>query len=106
MYNQNKSLIDSPVYNSINFQRMFFFSFFSAFVDVLVCGLMCVMVLIAALFVSLGFRVWCDEMTRRFETCSDAMGNPIDKVNLLKTFLGSRHISGFQEQCCNKKILR
>jgi hypothetical protein len=41
---------------------------------------MCVMVLIAALFVSLGFRVWCDEMTRRFETCSDAMGNPIDKV--------------------------
>jgi hypothetical protein len=55
-------------------------SFFSAFVDVLVCGLMCVMVLIAALFVSLGFRVWCDEMTRRFETCSDAMGNPIDKV--------------------------
>ena len=58
----------------------FIFSFFSAFVDVLVCGLMCVMVLIAALFVSLGFRVWCDEMTRRFETCSDVMGNPIDKV--------------------------
>ena len=55
-------------------------SFFSAFIDVLVCGVMCVMVLIAAVFVSLGFRVWCDEMTRRFETCSDAMGNPIDKV--------------------------
>lgn len=56
-------------------------SFFSAFVDVLVCGLMCIMVLIAALFVSLGFRVWCSEMTRRFETCSDAMGNPIDKAD-------------------------
>ena len=62
---------------------IFVSSFFSAFVDVLVCGLMCVMVLIAALFVSLGFRVWCDEMTRRFETCSDAMGNPIDKVNII-----------------------
>ena len=64
------------------FFSFFLFSFFSAFVDVLVCGLMCVMVLIAALFVSLGFQVWCSEMTRRFETCSDAMGNPIDKVQL------------------------
>ncbi len=45
-------------------------SFFSAFVDVLVCILMCIFVFIAALFVSLGFGVWCGEMTKRFEQCS------------------------------------
>jgi phosphotransferase system glucose/maltose/N-acetylglucosamine-specific IIC component len=45
-------------------------SFFSAFIDVLLCMLMCIFVLIAACFVTFGFQTWCNEMTRRFETCS------------------------------------
>jgi len=54
-------------------------SFLSAFVDVIVCIFMCTMTLTAALFVTLGFKIWCEEMTRRFENCQDAVGNPIDK---------------------------
>lgn len=56
-------------------------SFLSAFVDVIVCVFMCTMTLTAALFVTLGFKVWCEEMTRRFENCQDAVGNPIDKAD-------------------------
>ena len=35
-------------------------SFLSAFVDVIVCVFMCTMTLTAALFVTLGFKVWCE----------------------------------------------
>jgi len=56
-------------------------SFLSAFVDVIVCIFMCTMTLTAALFVTLGFKIWCEEMTRRFENCQDAVGNPIDKAD-------------------------
>ena len=44
-------------------------SFFSAFIDVLICLFMCIFVLIAACFVSVGFNVWCQGMTKRFPTC-------------------------------------
>lgn len=56
-------------------------SFLSAFVDVIVCVFMCTMTLTAALFVTLGFKIWCEEMTKRFENCQDAVGNPIDKAD-------------------------
>jgi len=56
-------------------------SFFSAFVDVLVCVVMCIFVLIAGCFSSLGFNVWCDQMTKRFPTCSEAGGSSIDKAD-------------------------
>ena len=35
-------------------------SFLSAFVDVIVCVFMCAMTLTAALFVTLGFKIWCE----------------------------------------------
>ena len=54
-------------------------SFFSAFVDVLSSIFMCSMTLTAALFITLGFNVWCGEMTKRFENCADATENDIDK---------------------------
>ena len=41
-------------------------TFLSAFVDVIVCAFMCVMTLTAALFVTLGFKVWCE--VRRIAT--------------------------------------
>jgi len=56
-------------------------SFFSAFVDVLVCILMCIFVLIAGCFSSLGFNIWCGQMTQRFPTCSEAGGSSIDKAD-------------------------
>ena len=38
-------------------------SFLSAFVDVIVCVFMCTMTLTAALFVTLGFKIWCEVCT-------------------------------------------
>ena len=38
------------------------------------------MTLTAALFITLGFNVWCGEMTRRFENCADATENDIDRA--------------------------
>ena len=35
-------------------------TFLSAFVDVIVCAFMTIMTLTAALFVTLGFKVWCE----------------------------------------------
>eukprot|EP00096_Caligus_rogercresseyi_P008423 TRINITY_DN2718_c0_g1_i1.p1 TRINITY_DN2718_c0_g1~~TRINITY_DN2718_c0_g1_i1.p1 ORF type:complete len:299 (-),score=125.81 TRINITY_DN2718_c0_g1_i1:427-1323(-) len=58
-------------------------SFFSAFMDVLLGALMAGLSLAAALFVTLGFKVWCDEITLRFEKCSDATGNDIDKKDAI-----------------------
>jgi len=42
---------------------------------------MCSMTLTAALFITLGFDVWCGEMTRRFESCADATENDIDRAD-------------------------
>ena len=38
------------------------------------------MTLTAALFITLGFNIWCGEMTRRFENCADATENDIDRA--------------------------
>lgn len=66
-------------------------SFLGAFVDV-ICGVLITLItLIAALFVTCGFKVWCGEMTRRFQTCQDATANDIDKADGIDT-------SGFYNQ--------
>jgi hypothetical protein len=44
----------------------YFSSFLSAFVDVLGSIFLCAMTIVAALIITLGFLVWCDEMTKRF----------------------------------------
>ena len=49
-------------------------------VSIMNCFCCCSMTLTAALFITLGFNVWCGEMTRRFENCADATENDIDKA--------------------------
>eukprot|EP00095_Tigriopus_kingsejongensis_P009576 snap_masked-scaffold4181_size6467-processed-gene-0.0 protein:Tk09576 transcript:snap_masked-scaffold4181_size6467-processed-gene-0.0-mRNA-1 annotation:"hypothetical protein L798_11701" len=66
-------------------------SFFAAFMDVLCGALVTLMTFIAAIFVTCGFKVWCGEMTRRFQTCQDATANDIDKADAIDT-------SGFYNQ--------
>ncbi|KAJ9592313.1 hypothetical protein L9F63_001133 [Diploptera punctata] len=53
-------------------------SFLSAFVDVVGSLFLCAMTIVAALMITLGFLVWCDEMTKRFPSCEMAAGNAID----------------------------
>ena len=54
-------------------------TFFAAFCEVVSQAFVIFMQFIAALQVTCGFRVWCGEMTKRFEECHDAAGNDIDK---------------------------
>jgi len=58
-------------------------SFLAAFLDVISSFLMCSMTLLAALFITLGFNIWCDQM--RFEVCADATENDIDKKDGIDT---------------------
>lgn len=60
-------------------------SFLTAFTDVICCFCMCSLTLIAALFITLGFNVWCGEMTRRFGNCADATENDIDRLDDIDT---------------------
>ncbi|XP_049784680.1 transmembrane protein 179 [Schistocerca cancellata] len=60
-------------------------SFVSAFVDVVTSTILCIMTIIAALMITLGFLVWCDEMTKRFPSCEVAAGKAIDKKDHIDT---------------------
>ena len=40
-------------------------SFFAAFCEVLIDGFLVVMTFLAAIFITVGFKTWCSEMTRR-----------------------------------------
>ena len=51
---------------SDNLFFFYFSSFLSAFVDVVGSLVLCAMTIVAALMITLGFLVWCDEMTKRF----------------------------------------
>lgn len=53
-------------------------SFLSAFVDVVSSMILCAMSIIVALMVTLGFMVWCQNMTQRFPSCEMAAGQAID----------------------------
>ncbi|XP_069689779.1 transmembrane protein 179 [Periplaneta americana] len=61
-------------------------SFLSAFVDVVGSIILCVMTIVAALMITLGFLVWCDEMTKRFPSCEIAAGNNIDFHDGIDTY--------------------
>lgn len=41
-------------------------TFLSAFIDVVSSMILCGMTIIAALMITLGFSVWCDNMIQRF----------------------------------------
>jgi len=60
-------------------------SFLSAFVDVVGSLFLCAMTIVAALMITLGFLVWCDEMTKRFPSCDLAAGNAIDVADGIDT---------------------
>ncbi|XP_063222014.1 transmembrane protein 179 [Bacillus rossius redtenbacheri] len=69
---------------------MFFYkgtdsSFLSAFIDVVANIFLCAMVVLAAMMITLGFLVWCDEMTQRFPSCEVASGKAIDKKDGIDT---------------------
>lgn len=53
-------------------------SFLSAFVDVVSSMIVCGMTIIAALMITLGFMMWCQNMTQRFPSCELAAGQAID----------------------------
>lgn len=60
-------------------------SFAGAFVEMLLCICTTLAALVAALFVTLGYEVWCDNITKRFATCSDATENQIDASDGIDT---------------------
>ncbi|XP_043204387.1 transmembrane protein 179-like isoform X1 [Amphibalanus amphitrite] len=60
-------------------------SFSGAFVEMIVCIFTTLASLVAALFVTLGYEVWCDNITKRFATCSDATQNQIDVADNIDT---------------------
>ncbi|XP_067004131.1 transmembrane protein 179 [Anabrus simplex] len=60
-------------------------SFLSAFVDVIGSIFMSIMILAAALMVTLGFLVWCEDMTERFPSCETAAGKQIDNKDNINT---------------------
>lgn len=60
-------------------------SFLSAFVDVVGSVILCLMTIVAALMITLGFIVWCKDMTERFPSCEIAAGNSIDKQDGIET---------------------
>ncbi|XP_037090697.1 transmembrane protein 179-like isoform X3 [Pollicipes pollicipes] len=60
-------------------------SFAGAFVDMILCIVITFASLAAALFVTLGYEVWCNNITKRFATCSDATQNEIDAADQIDT---------------------
>ncbi|XP_071453780.1 transmembrane protein 179 [Hetaerina americana] len=60
-------------------------SFLSAFVDVVGSVILCLMTIVAALMITLGFIVWCKNMTERFPSCQIAAGNSIDVQDKIET---------------------
>lgn len=60
-------------------------SFLSAFTDVVGSIALCAMCLVTALLITLGFTVWCQNMTLRFPSCEVAAGNQFDKQDGINT---------------------
>lgn len=60
-------------------------TFLSTFVEAVGCGLMCLMSLLAAVFVTLGFITWCQNIMQRFPSCEVAAGQDIDKKDAIIT---------------------
>lgn len=61
-------------------------SFLSAFIDVVSSMILCGMTVAAAMMITLGFNIWCQNITRRFKSCDAAAGPAIDKADGINTF--------------------
>lgn len=57
-------------------------SFLGLFLDVISSILLCSMTVIAAIMITLGFIVWCSDMTQRFPSCETAAGLNITKSDI------------------------
>lgn len=57
-------------------------SFFGLFMDVFIAINLCAIVLVAAVMITLGFIVWCSDMTQRFPSCDTADGQNITNTNI------------------------
>uniref|UniRef100_T1JIJ6 Transmembrane protein 179 n=1 Tax=Strigamia maritima TaxID=126957 RepID=T1JIJ6_STRMM len=59
-------------------------SFLSAFIDTITSTLLSIMSLAAAIFITLGFKAWCDAITTRYISCKDASSSDMDeKANII-----------------------
>lgn len=54
-------------------------SFLGLFLDVMVGIIMLAMSVISAIMITLGFIVWCSDMTERFPSCEIAAGQNITR---------------------------
>ncbi|XP_022185589.1 transmembrane protein 179 [Nilaparvata lugens] len=80
-------------------------SFLSAFVDVVASIFLCGMTVIAALIITLGFMVWCHDMTERFPSCEIAAGQSIDRLDGIDTSnfyieLGAAQFGAWASMAC------
>lgn len=58
-------------------------SFFALFMDCFISIILCALVVLAAIMITLGFIVWCSDMTQRFPSCDIADGQNItQEVNI------------------------
>lgn len=57
-------------------------SFLGLFVDAFCSLLSCTMVLLSAIFITLGFIIWCGIMNERFPSCDTADGQNITKAEV------------------------
>ncbi|XP_014275059.1 transmembrane protein 179 [Halyomorpha halys] len=80
-------------------------NFLSAFFDVVGCFVLCGLSLIAALVITFGFIVWCNDMTMRFPSCDMASGQDIDKQDGIDTSnfyieLGTAQFGAWASMAC------
>lgn len=65
-------------------------SFLSAFIDIIVNVILTAMTFVGAIFITLGFKAWCDAITTRYISCRDASSNDLAEKGVV--------ISGFYIQ--------
>nr|CAG4645749.1 EOG090X0BKO [Lynceus sp. MCZ IZ 141354] len=80
-------------------------SFLSAFVDSVTSTLFSILTLVAALFITLGFGIWCQDITQRFQECSYAEDKDIDKIDNIDTsgfytLLGTAQFGAWASWAC------
>uniref|UniRef100_A0A0A9Y7G5 Transmembrane protein 179 n=1 Tax=Lygus hesperus TaxID=30085 RepID=A0A0A9Y7G5_LYGHE len=80
-------------------------NFLSAFVDVVGCFCLCGMSVVAAVLITFGFIVWCNNMTMRFPSCDMASGQDIDKQDGIDTSnfyieLGTAQFGAWASMAC------
>ncbi|KAH8330883.1 hypothetical protein KR067_008653 [Drosophila pandora] len=86
-------------------------SFIALFIDVVLGIWMLAMSILSAIFITLGFIVWCDGMTERFPSCEISAGQNIirgdtEKINTSGFYIemGTTQVSTFPDKSLTKLI--